>query len=320
MSGSHVTVVIPTRDRWPVACRAALASAGGQEGVEVDVVVVDDGSRERAPGDLANTDGARVRVLRLPETRGVAAARNAGIAEARGVWVAFLDDDDLWAPTKLREQVDAAERAEADFAYTGSVWVDERLELVTGHAPPTPEVLAGELLRWNVMWGGASNVVVRRKLLESLGGFDEQLAQLADWDLWIRLALAARAAVVDEVLVALVVHADSMLLVDRRDVFLELDYLAAKHRDAATRAGVEVDRARFARWVAAGHLGAGRRRSAARAYVRGSRAPGNVLRAAGAFLGPSAFRSVSSARRLVPRSLVAGERVADRPDWLDRYA
>ena len=317
--GATVTVVIPTRDRWQLLAASALRSALSQEGVVVDVVVVDDGSRDTPPRDLPGLHDARVLVVRLPEVRGVAVARNAGIAKARGDWVAFLDDDDLWSPSKLLRQLRAAQEADAGFAYAGAVWVDERLELVRGYAPPAPDTLEREILGWNVIWGGASNVVARRDLLDALGGFDETLFQLADWDLWIRLALAANAAVVDDVLVALVVHTESMLLVDRRDVFIEFDRLAEKHRDAARRAGVRIDRARFARWAASGHLRAGRRRAAARAYVNGTRAPGNVLRAASAFMGDSVFRTISSARRAVPGALARGERAPDRPNWLDRY-
>ncbi|HEU4971827.1 MAG TPA: glycosyltransferase family 2 protein [Gaiellaceae bacterium] len=316
----EITVVIPTRDRWPVVSRAALAAALRQEDIALEVIVVDDGSVAGPPDVLPGIQDERVRVVRHPEPRGVAVARNAGIAGSRGTWVAFLDDDDLWAPSKLRQQVRAAEDAGAGFAYAAAVWVNEALELVRGHAPPPPERLADDLLRWNVVWGGASNVIARRDLLESLGGFDEELFQLADWDLWIRLALAAPAAVVRDVLVALVVHGKSMLLVDPRDVFLEVDRLAEKHRDAAARAGVTLDRARFARWVATGHLLAGRRRAAARAYVRGTKAPGNVVRAAGTFLGPGFFETASSFRHLVPGALGAGERVADRPSWLSLYA
>lgn len=100
--------------------------------------------------------------------------------------------------------------------YAGAVWVDSDWRLVQGHAPPDPETLAPALLRANVIWGGASNVVARTDLLRSLHGFDETLFQLADWDLWIRLALADSAVALDDVLVALVVHGESMLLVDRR--------------------------------------------------------------------------------------------------------
>ena len=301
----EVTVVISTQNRWPLMARTSLRAALAQEGLGIEVLVIDDGSAEPAPDGLQGLEDTRVRVIRHVEPHGVAAARNAGVGEARGEWVAFLDDDDVWSPQKLRAQVDTASSADAGFAYSGAVWVDEELRLLHGNAPPDPETLATALLRWNVLWGGGSNVLARTALLRSLGGFDEQLFQLADWDLWIRLALAARAAVVDDVQVALVVHRASMLLVDRRDVFLELDYLARKHAPAA-----RLDRACFARWVAAGHLRAGRRRDAVRAYLRGSRAPGNVVRAAGAFLGPSVFAAASRARAVIPGGLGEGERVA----------
>jgi hypothetical protein len=110
-----------------------------------------------------------------------------------------------------------------------------------------------------------------------------------------------------------------MLLVDPRDVFLEFGYLVAKHREASEGAGVAFDRARFARWVASGHLRAGRRVSAARAYVRGTLAPGNVVRAGAAIVGPWIFPAVSRLRGSVPGALAEGERIAARPDWLDLY-
>jgi glycosyltransferase involved in cell wall biosynthesis len=315
----EVTVVIPTRDRWTLLARSALRAALLQEGMEVETIVVDDGSADEAPAGLPGLDGPRVRVVRHRESHGVAAARNAGIREARGKWVAFLDDDDVWSPTKLREQLAAAAAARAGFVYAGAVWVDERLGLIEGHAPPAPDTLVRELLRWNVLWGGGSNVVARRELLESLGGFDERLHQLADWDLWIRLALTAPCAAVDAVLVALLRHERSMLLVDRRDVFAEFAYLREKHDEPARRAGVRLDAAAFARWVAGGHLRAGRRGAAARAYVRGTASPGNVLRAVGALLGPSLLASASRLRAVLPGALPEGRRVAERPDWLDLY-
>jgi glycosyltransferase involved in cell wall biosynthesis len=315
-----VTVVIPTRDRWSLLSRTALRAAVAQSGVDLEIIVVDDGSSEEAPDDLPGLDDPRVRRVRHVEPRGVAAARNAGLREARGEWIAFLDDDDVWSPQKLRRQIDAVRAAEARFAYAGAIWVErDGLRLLYGHKPPRAESLARELLRWNVLWGGGSNVLAAADLLHSLGGFDERLFQLADWDLWIRLARAAPAAVVDEVLVALLVHRDSMLLVDRRDVFAEFDYLRAKHREVGEQEGTEPDRARFARWAAAGYLRAGRRRAAARTYVRGAVAPGNVLRAAAAFLGPSAFAALSERRGSVPGALGEGERVARAPEWLGLY-
>jgi glycosyltransferase involved in cell wall biosynthesis len=314
----EVTVVVPTRDRWELLSRTALPSALGQRDVLLEVVVVDDGSEDGTADHLAVLGDPRLRVVRHEHSHGVARARNAGVEAARGEWVAFLDDDDLWSPRKLRAQLDAARSSKAVFAYAGAVWVDEELRFLRGHTPPDPATLAGALLRWNVVWGGCSNVVARTSLVRELGGFDEQLFQLADWDLWIRLALAGRAARVEDVLVALVAHRQSMLLVDRRDVFLEFERLREKHRDAAARLGRSPDAALFARWVAAGHLRAGRRRAAARSYLRGTRGPGNVVRAAGALLGPSALHAASGLRRRV----LGGDGVHDtaiEPGWLARY-
>lgn len=315
----EVTVVVPTRDRWPLVASTALKAALGQEEIELEVVVVDDGSAEKAPAHLSGLDDQRVRLVRHARPKGVAAARNAGIREAQGDWVAFLDDDDVWAPHKLRRQLDAARACDAGFAYAGAVWVDSDWRLVQGHAPPDAKTLPSALLRWNVIWGGGSNVVARTDLLRSLRGFDETLFQLADWDLWIRLALADSAVALDDVLVALVMHPQSMLLVDRRDVFAEFALLENKHREAAKQFGVRPDAAAFARWVAGGHLRAGRRLAAARAYVRGTASPGNLVRAVGALVSPSLLASASGLRTVVPGALPEGQRVAERPDWLDLY-
>jgi hypothetical protein len=314
----EITVVIPTRNRWRVVTGRALAAALMQESVDLEVVVVDDGSLEDAPHHPALAD-PRTRVVRHERSCGVAVARNSGIREARGSWVAFLDDDDLWSPWKLRAQLDAVRASGASFAYSAAVWVDEALRLVHGHAPPPADGLEAQLLRWNVVWGGSSNVVARTDLVRSLGGFDESFFQLADWDLWIRLAGAASGVAVESVDVALVQHAASMLLVEQRDVFDEFHALRAKHRDACARAGVQLDRARFARWVAGGHLRAGRRFAAARTFVRGSMSPGNVVRAGAALLGSSAVRSARAARARSRVGVPHGELVAARPGWLDLY-
>ena len=158
----------------------------------------------------------------------MARARNAGIAVARGEWVAFLDDDDLWAPLKLRSQLDAAHAEDASFAYSAAAWLDERKHFLHALASPDPDGLDVRLLRWNEIWAGCSNVIARTEVIRRLGGFDEHLFQLADWDLWIRLAFDGRAAAVGEVLVGYVMHSQSMLLNDRRDVFAEFRYLVEK--------------------------------------------------------------------------------------------
>ena len=255
----EATIVIPTKDRWRVLERSALASALAQEEIEHEVIVVDDGSSDGTAERLSNVGDPRLRVIRHDRALGVARARNAGLRSARGEWVSFLDDDDLWSPTKLRRQIDAAAAAGASFAYTAGAAVDADRRFLFAVEPPAAEGIERTLLEWNVIWCGCSNVAARRSLLDDLGGFDERLFQLADWDLWIRLALAAGAESIPDVLVAYTMHQQNMLLTDRRDVFPELEYLAEKHRAASERLGARPDRARFARWVAQGHRRGGRR-------------------------------------------------------------
>jgi hypothetical protein len=143
-----------------------------------------------------------------------------------------------------------------------------------------------------VLPAGCSNVVVRTDLVRELSGFDEDLFQLADWDLWIRLALRESPAGVRDVLLGCVMHSRSMLATDERNVFLEFDYLAQKHREASRAFGIDFDAARFNRWVAFGHRAAGRRLPAAQTYVRGAVKHGDVgafPRALAALLGEKSF-------------------------------
>ena len=103
----QISVVIPTHGRWPLLQRA-LQAALGQQDVEVEVVVVDDGSPDETAARLAQIDDARLRVVHHAVATGVSRARNDGIAAARAPWLAFLDDDDLWAPRKCADQLAAA--------------------------------------------------------------------------------------------------------------------------------------------------------------------------------------------------------------------
>src|SRR4051794_2611310 len=120
----EVSVVIPTKDRCALL-RRTLAMVGDQRDVTLEVVVVDDGSTDATARVLAGWPDDRVRALRHEAARGVAAARNSGLAAARGAWVGFLDDDDLWEPSKLRRQLDAAAAAGARWAYTATLVVDD---------------------------------------------------------------------------------------------------------------------------------------------------------------------------------------------------
>ncbi len=317
----EVTVVIPTRDRWDMLFTAALPSALGQEDVDLEVIVVDDGSTDLTPDRLADVADPRLRVVRHDRPRGVAQARNAGIRAATSEWIAFLDDDDLWAPRKLRLQLEAADAEGAPFVYGGAAAVAEDRSWLYSLPPVDPATLRSTLLSRNVLWGGCSNVVAKADGLRRLGGFDEELFQLCDWDLWIRLALAGPAAACQEVVVGCVEHPRSMLLTSEDDIFVEFAYLEAKHRATSEAEGVPFDRALFTRWVALGHRRAGRTFRSMRVYLRGAvsnRDPANVARALETLLGA---RDAGWARRVLGRPHLDGRTVEPgaEPAWLALY-
>src|SRR6266487_2827744 len=116
MPASQVSVVLPTRNRSSMLMQA-LSSALGQEDVRVEVIVIDEGSSDDTPERLERIEDERLSVLRHDPAKGVAPARNAAIARANGEWIAFLDDDDLWAPQNLRTQLAAAGQGGHSLSY-----------------------------------------------------------------------------------------------------------------------------------------------------------------------------------------------------------
>lgn len=199
-----VSVVIPTYDR-PEMVRRAVASVLAQD-VPVEVIVVDDGSPE--PYTAEGTVGsAPVRVFRQPQSLGVSAARNRGLAAARGRYVAFLDDDDIWLPGKLARQLAAMEAVGSRFSFTGVRAVDEHRELRYAYRL---DVRADVPIATDNRIPSPSTVLIERQLLWASGGFSSSLSVLADWDLWIRLSKIEEPIAIDEPLVEYVLHDGGM--------------------------------------------------------------------------------------------------------------
>jgi glycosyltransferase involved in cell wall biosynthesis len=254
----QVSVVIPTRSRSGLLA-LTLRGVLRQRGVDFEVVVVDDGSTDDTAAMVTRLGDGRVRLLRHDRSLGVSAARNRGIAEAPGRWVAFLDDDDLWAPDKLARQLQAAHQSGRAWVYAGDVEVDERLRVIAGAPPAPPERVMELLERHNAVPAGASNVVVRADVLARCGPFDEQLPNHEDWDMWIRLARLGEPAWVPQPLVALRQHAANASWNTAR-MLQDLQVIERRH-------GITADRAAHHRWAAWVALRAGRRGEALRHYA-----------------------------------------------------
>jgi glycosyltransferase involved in cell wall biosynthesis len=308
----EVTVVVPTHNRRDII-GPTLLGALNQEDVEIEVVVVDDCSADGTVEKLRELDEPRLRVIAFETNKRQAAARNAGIAEARGRWIAFLDDDDVWSPRKTREQVDAAERSGAASAYSIALVLDAGLDPTRIFYPPPAESQPDSILASSSVPAGSSNLIVRADLLRSIGGVDEELEALADWDLFIRVLLNDPTAAVEEPHVGYVLRPGSMSAGAVRRHFSDLDRIVETYRFEREQRGVELDGVQFSRWLAGGLRRGGNRRGALRTYLEGAkryRSPGNVLRAAGLLAGERTLAALSG-----PPALPEW---ADQP-WLDLY-
>ena len=256
---SEVTVVIPTRDRpdlLPLTVRSVLR----QRAVDIDVIVVDDGDGPETATLVNGLADSRVQLVRNGESRGTSGARNRGVSLASGEWVAFCDDDDLWAPRKLAVQLSAAVDEGAAWVYAGDVTVDVDLMVLSGSRPPRPDQMLRDLLHHNAVPAGASNVMIRADALARAGPFDTSLRTSEDWDMWLRIArTAGRPACVPYPLVALRVHA-GMRSRRAEQVLADIKVIGRRH-------GIAVDRARHYRWAAWMALEEGRRGAALRHYA-----------------------------------------------------
>ena len=297
-----------------------------QVDVDLEVVVVDDSSRDGTAEWVESLTDHRVRLVVNSEWRGVASARNAGIEAARAPWLAFLDDDDLWAPEKLASQLQALEaEPSASWACVGQATLNGGLEIVDAASPP-PDLdrpLAA-LLGMNVIPGGGSGVVASAELVRAVGGFDPRLSLLADWDLWIRLGRVSPAVGIDRPLLGYVRHDANMSLNVAR-INDEFHLLDTKYATLREELGISPDAGNRQTWITDAQRRSGKRVEALRADVRAvyrERTSKALIRAAVTAVSPrlcTEWRDRRSAQQIPGASIAAVERwlAPIRRAWLE---
>jgi glycosyltransferase involved in cell wall biosynthesis len=201
---------------------AAVESVLGQTFSDFEIVIVDDGSSDRTSDVLAQYS-SRLHYVRQ-RNAGQAAARNRGIAEGSGTYIAFLDGDDVWTPRKLERQLaPLLNRDDVGVSYCACLVVDEELRTLREYRSRQQRDLSEDLLLEGNVVGIPGAVVVRKELLERVGGFDTGLEYCCDWDLWIRLARHTEFAYIDEPLVCWRQHSRNLT---RQVELLERDSVA----------------------------------------------------------------------------------------------
>lgn len=182
----QVSVIIPTYNR-AAFLREAIDSVCAQTEKDFELIIVDDGSTDATRNVVESYGGRRMQYF-FQTNAGAAAARNAGIRNAHGAFITFLDSDDLWQPQKLAHQLAWMQaHPEIMLCYTDEIWIRRgvRVNQKKIHAKAGGWIYPLCLPRCII---SPSSVLMRRELFDAVGRFDEQLPICEDYDLWLRVA------------------------------------------------------------------------------------------------------------------------------------
>jgi glycosyltransferase involved in cell wall biosynthesis len=165
----------------------AIESVRKQTFEDYELIVVDDGSTDETPRELARRFPDII-IVRHPLKKGVSAARNRGITQSRGTYLAFLDSDDLWLPQKLEKEVAfLEENPEIRVCYTDEIWIRKGIRV-------NPKKRHKKYSGWifprclPLCIISPSSVMIHREIFKTVGTFDESLPVCEDYDLWLRIA------------------------------------------------------------------------------------------------------------------------------------
>ncbi len=181
----RVSVVIPAFNRWRLLAEA-IDSVLAQSYRDFELIVVDDGSTDATASELAKL-ASRLQFF-VTERRGVSAARNLGVSQSRGHYIAFLDSDDLWLNSKLERQTRFMdEHPEFHICQTDEIWIRNgvRVNPRAVHQKPTGDIFSRSL---ELCLVSPSAVMMTKALFERTGGFDEAFPVCEDYDLWLRIS------------------------------------------------------------------------------------------------------------------------------------
>ncbi len=201
----EVSVIIPVRNR-PQLVQDAFKSVISQDYSDLEVLVVDDCSGVEMGQVKQVVEEGGGRYHRLESHSGVSEARNIGVSLSDSRWVAFLDSDDFWYPTKLERQIEFHRlKPDLKISQTREKWIrnGEFVNSAKKHQPPTENENVLEVFErlLELCLVSPSSVMLERELFESLGGFKPEMRVCEDYDLWLRASCVEKIGLLDEVLI-----------------------------------------------------------------------------------------------------------------------
>lgn len=190
-----VSVILPTCNRaWSL--QDAVDSVLSQDYTDIELIVIDDGSTDNT-SELLERYGDRIVCLQQ-KNKGVSAARNAGIKESKGEYIALIDSDDVWDKRKISCQVDFFKaNPDAMICQTEEIWIrnGKRVNPKVKHKKPSGMIFEPSL---NLCLVSPSAVMMRKTLFEIKGYFNESFTVCEDYDLWLRVSSTIPVHLIDK--------------------------------------------------------------------------------------------------------------------------
>jgi len=195
-----VSIIIPTYNRAKFI-GGAIQSVLGQTYQDFEVIIIDDGSTDNTKEAVRRFKDSRISYLVQKENRGTSMVKNIGIREAKGKYIAFLDDDDKWLPEKLEMQVSKLEKSSTDtgFIYCGYKMLNKEGKILRKIQPKFKGEIYQNLLRRNFI--ALPTILVKKEIFQKTELFDEELKFGEDWDLFLRMAKLYKSDFVNDYLV-----------------------------------------------------------------------------------------------------------------------
>jgi len=206
-----ISIITPTYNRATSLPRA-LESIFDQTFKNWEIIIIDDGSTDTTQEILKKfqEQNKNVICIKHDKNKGVTAARNTGLHEAKGDYIAFLDSDDVWLPQKLEKQLEVFNRSpDIGLVYTGALFINEK----GGEQRIKNATVEGYIYEQEIAFnpiGSPSRVMVKREVFEKVGMFDENFSVLEDWEMWIRITKTYPVRSINEPLIHYFESADSM--------------------------------------------------------------------------------------------------------------
>ena len=195
------TIVIPTFNR-AVLLREAMQSVLAQTFKDFELIIVDDHSTDDTTNVVTSFHDSRIKYVLNDHNKGGSGARNVGIFRAKGDWIAFLDDDDIWLPKKLELQYEKIQSVDntVGLIYTGFAFYDfDKDQEISIYTPKKAGWIKYDLLYCNCI-GTFSTVAIRGNFLKKIGGLDERFEAMQDVELYVRITNISKVVFIKDML------------------------------------------------------------------------------------------------------------------------